>query len=178
MYSPTRQRGNISENIVAQYIENNAYKTLARNYLRKWGEIDIIAVKNNIVHFIEVKSIFSNSSQNIFKSNLVSRETKSDSVKTIKTREYIDGFSMIYVSRETDISKVSCETSNFAPFDPAWNMTIKKRKSMVKAIKSYLAENYKEEIPDFQIDLAAVSLDYFNKTAYITFIDNIILEEM
>ena len=165
MYSPARQRGNISENIVAQYIENNAYKTLARNYLRKWGEIDIIAVKNNIVHFIEVKSIFSH----------VPHETKSDSVKTIKTGEYIDGFSVINVSHET---KSDLETSNFAPFDPVWNMTIKKRKSMVKAIKSYIAENYKEEIPDFQIDLATVSLDYFNKTAYITFIDNIILEDM
>ncbi len=55
--SKTQKRGEIGEEIAVLYLKNKGYKILDRNYTRKWGEIDIIALKNSEVHFIEVKAV-------------------------------------------------------------------------------------------------------------------------
>jgi putative endonuclease len=56
---PTEKQviGKIGEDCVCKYLEKLGYKIIDRNYLKKWGEIDIVAVKNNKIYFIEVKSI-------------------------------------------------------------------------------------------------------------------------
>ncbi|MCO4844696.1 MAG: YraN family protein [Sulfurovum sp.] len=49
--------GDKSENLATQFLEQEGFIILERNYFaRKLGEIDIIAQKENILHFIEVKS--------------------------------------------------------------------------------------------------------------------------
>ena len=40
-----------------KHLLKRSFKILDRNYRKKWGEIDIIAKKDNILHFIEVKSV-------------------------------------------------------------------------------------------------------------------------
>jgi putative endonuclease len=45
-----------SENQVAEYLNGKKYKILAQNYRKPWGEIDIIAEKEGILVFIEVKA--------------------------------------------------------------------------------------------------------------------------
>lgn len=57
MYSEKRKFGNIGEEAVANYLRRKGFKVLGRNYLKKWGEIDIIAEKEGVVHFMEVKSV-------------------------------------------------------------------------------------------------------------------------
>ena len=52
-----RDTGMIGEQVAAEYLERLGYRILERNYLRPWGEIDIVATKNDIVHFVEVKAI-------------------------------------------------------------------------------------------------------------------------
>ena len=54
----TREKGNLSESIVCDYLVSNGYAIIGRNFLRKWGEIDIIAKREEGLHFIEVKSDF------------------------------------------------------------------------------------------------------------------------
>lgn len=49
--------GIIGENIAVKHIVKHNFKLIQRNYRKKWGEIDIIAKKDNILHFIEVKSV-------------------------------------------------------------------------------------------------------------------------
>ncbi len=55
------QIGAYGEEIAKNYVENNGFKVLELNYLKKWGEIDIVAreTKENkqIMHFIEVKTV-------------------------------------------------------------------------------------------------------------------------
>lgn len=51
--------GNYGENLATDYLKSKDYKILNRNFICKLGEIDIIASKNNIIVFIEVKSRFS-----------------------------------------------------------------------------------------------------------------------
>ena len=56
----TREKGDFGEEIACVYLKKHGYFVQDRNYLRKWGEIDIVAIKDEILHFIEVKSIFDN----------------------------------------------------------------------------------------------------------------------
>jgi len=42
---------------VCKYLETKGFRVLERNYLRKWGEIDIVAEKGQLLSFIEVKSV-------------------------------------------------------------------------------------------------------------------------
>ena len=52
-----REIGDLGEGIVCKYLENKGYSVVERNYLRPWGEIDVIARKGEVLHFIEVKSV-------------------------------------------------------------------------------------------------------------------------
>ena len=52
-----RKLGDIGENVACDFLKRRGFEIIERNYLRKWGEIDIIARKSNVVHFIEVKSV-------------------------------------------------------------------------------------------------------------------------
>lgn len=51
-----RRVGDLGEEIIARYLEKNSFKILARNYSKPYGEIDIIAIKNDVISFVEVKS--------------------------------------------------------------------------------------------------------------------------
>ncbi len=52
-----RQTGDIGEGVAAKYLETKGFRILERNYLRKWGEIDIVAEKGSILSFVEVKTV-------------------------------------------------------------------------------------------------------------------------
>lgn len=49
--------GVLGENIACKFLVARSFKIIKRNYRKKWGEIDVIAEKNNVFHFIEVKSV-------------------------------------------------------------------------------------------------------------------------
>ena len=48
--------GDAGENIAAEFLMKNGYKILNRNFRVKGAEIDIIAIKKNLVVFVEVKA--------------------------------------------------------------------------------------------------------------------------
>lgn len=48
--------GSKGEQLAAQYLEKKGFKILATNFFIQWGEIDIVAIKQNKLHFIEVKT--------------------------------------------------------------------------------------------------------------------------
>lgn len=48
--------GDIGEAFAAELLTNAGYRIIARNYMTKSGEIDIIAVRSGVIHFIEVKT--------------------------------------------------------------------------------------------------------------------------
>ena len=52
-----RRLGDIGENIACDFLSKHGFKVIERNYLKKWGELDIVARKVDVVHFIEVKSV-------------------------------------------------------------------------------------------------------------------------
>ena len=52
----TKTKGNLGEDKACEFLINKNYKIIDRNFYFKGGEIDIIAFKDNTIHFIEVKS--------------------------------------------------------------------------------------------------------------------------
>ncbi len=49
--------GDLGEDIATKYLTDKRYVVLQRNYLRKWGELDIVAKYKGILYFIEVKTM-------------------------------------------------------------------------------------------------------------------------
>ncbi|MDP2950896.1 MAG: YraN family protein [bacterium] len=56
MYQP-HQLGRWGEGKAEEYLKSKGYKILEKNFKRKWGELDIIASKKDVLVFIEVKTI-------------------------------------------------------------------------------------------------------------------------
>jgi len=55
--TPKQQIGETGENIAVKHLVKHFFEILDRNYRKKWGEIDIVAKKDDILHFIEVKAV-------------------------------------------------------------------------------------------------------------------------
>jgi len=52
----SREKGNYAEDKGCDFLLRNNFIIVERNFYSRFGEIDIIAVKNEVIHFIEVKS--------------------------------------------------------------------------------------------------------------------------
>ncbi|MDR2789603.1 MAG: YraN family protein [Campylobacteraceae bacterium] len=70
-----------AEERAARFLEKASLKITARNYHSRFGEIDIIAEEENIVHFVEVKATEGNYDP-------LERITSSKMAKITKTVEY------------------------------------------------------------------------------------------
>ena len=55
MITEKRSDGDLAENFVAIELQKNGYKIIARNYQKRYGEIDIIVQKDDVLAFVEVK---------------------------------------------------------------------------------------------------------------------------
>ncbi len=54
--SNSQKIGELGEDIACEFLMKHGFSILERNYTKKWGEIDIIAQKDEKRYFIEVKS--------------------------------------------------------------------------------------------------------------------------
>jgi len=52
----TSELGFFAEHYAAEYLKSKKYKILGHNYRKPWGEIDVIAEKEGVVIFVEVKA--------------------------------------------------------------------------------------------------------------------------
>jgi len=55
--SNTQKIGKLGEDLACKYLEKHGFSVTERNYTKKWGEIDIIAFKEEKIYFVEVKSV-------------------------------------------------------------------------------------------------------------------------
>lgn len=61
----SKEIGNLAENLATKILINKNFQIMKRNFRSNFGEIDIICLKNNIISFIEVKSL------SMFKNNFM-----------------------------------------------------------------------------------------------------------
>lgn len=57
MKTKKREIGDRGEQIACEFLMKRGFEVLERNYLRKWGEIDIVVRKGGKLHFVEVKTV-------------------------------------------------------------------------------------------------------------------------
>jgi len=53
----SKTTGSLGEKVAAEFLMKHGFSIIMRNYWRKWGEIDLIAQKEGVIHFVEVKSV-------------------------------------------------------------------------------------------------------------------------
>ncbi|MFA6269685.1 MAG: YraN family protein [Candidatus Paceibacterota bacterium] len=51
------ETGKIGEEIASNFLIKKGLEIVCRNYNRKWGELDIVAQKDKVLHFVEVKTV-------------------------------------------------------------------------------------------------------------------------
>lgn len=56
MKSNNKIVGNLGEDMAAEYLEKQGYMIFKRNYSNRYGEVDIIAIKDEFLVFVEVKA--------------------------------------------------------------------------------------------------------------------------
>jgi len=52
----SREKGDIAEERAVTFLCENGFEVVERNFYSRFGEIDIIAYKESVLHFVEVKS--------------------------------------------------------------------------------------------------------------------------
>ena len=65
-----KQVGKLGEDVACEYLRRHGFKIRDRNYVKKTGELDIIAEADDTLHFIEVKTVLAH--------NFVSEKSSSD----------------------------------------------------------------------------------------------------
>lgn len=176
-FSHKRQFGNIGEDLACVFLIKIGFTIIDRNYLKKWGEIDIVAKKNNIFHFIEVKSAklhVKGFDENELKDKNVTREMDSNS-KNIVSRLFsrksftkINDFSLwnIALSRESEEDV----------YRPEENVNYFKQKRLLRTIETYMLEKKFNDDQEWQIDVITVKIDFLNKKCIIKHIENVIFD--
>lgn len=56
-FTEKQKIGNLGEEIGCKFLVKRGFSIKDRNYRKKWGELDIVAEKDNLLHFIEVKTV-------------------------------------------------------------------------------------------------------------------------
>ncbi len=52
----SRAKGNLAEDKACKFLFDDGFVIIERNFYSRFGEIDIIATKDEVLHFVEVKS--------------------------------------------------------------------------------------------------------------------------
>ena len=97
------QIGKIGEELACLFLMKRGFKIIERHYLKKCGEIDIVAMKDKVLRFVEVKCVSCETGNSV-----VSRETKERPEENV-TREKLSRLSRVIqvyleekrISRET-----------------------------------------------------------------------------
>lgn len=56
-FKTRKEIGNIGESVACEYLKRRGFSILDRNFVKKTGELDIIAQIEDTLHFVEVKTV-------------------------------------------------------------------------------------------------------------------------
>jgi putative endonuclease len=55
-----QSKGKLGEDLASKFLKSKGYRIIDRNFKARYGEIDLIAIFNNILVFVEVKTRWGN----------------------------------------------------------------------------------------------------------------------
>jgi Holliday junction resolvase-like predicted endonuclease len=193
MKTEKRKIGDIGEGIAARFLMKRGFSVIERNYLKPWGEIDIIAKKKGKIYFVEVKTVshlpaialakaggtFSSVAPAFAKASQGEHETPNGAFSC-----FCAGFRKKYFtgSGAYEIFDVSCEpfekgsheteTDRYRPED---NLHPWKLERLKRTILTYLEEKGIGEEGNWQFDAICVYLNEKDKTAQVERLEEIVL---
>ena len=56
-FKTRKEIGNLGESVACEYLKRRGFSILDRNFVKKTGELDIIAQIEDTLHFVEVKTV-------------------------------------------------------------------------------------------------------------------------
>ncbi len=62
--------GKLGEDVASLFLMKHQFNILDRNYFKKWGEIDVIAKKDGVLRFVEVKTVSRENIRNVSQETL------------------------------------------------------------------------------------------------------------
>ena len=182
--------GEYGEKIAQEYLENKGYTILARNFHKKWGEIDIICsvprgttkLGNNVPRGTLEAGKNKNVPRRTFLSWLESLIKKSDSFGKYSVprgtykphnvpRPPAPRLRRAGGTNDDKIVFVEVKTTRSRSIRPEDNVTYAKQKKLIRTCRMYLEENRYSQDIDWQIDVIAILLDSRTNKAIITHIE-------
>ena len=136
--------GQIGENVACKFLKKRGFKIVDRNYRKKWGEIDIVSLKDKEIHFVEVKT--------------VSRDIDLDVLNETDPKRFCHSGTYEVKNDEYRAEE------NVHPW---------KIKRLNRAIESYLEEKKVSDDTNWTLDLVVVYLDLEGKKARVDYLENI-----
>ncbi len=170
---PTEKQklGAIGEDAVCEYLKKQGFSITDRNYLKKWGELDIVAKRDKKIHFVEVKSVSRDLSvthvtKNSLGSIIMNAVRGGSENKRGHVQEYVD--EGIFTSNKE-------MRQNNDSYNPEDNMHPWKLKRLARAVQSYLLEKDVPEDVEWQFDLATVLTDTNKGRCEVSILEDIVL---
>ncbi|MEK7579400.1 MAG: YraN family protein [Patescibacteria group bacterium] len=85
-----RKIGDLGEDLACLFLVKHGMRIIDRNYLKPWGEIDVVARSSRGVHFVEVKAVSRVTGNNVSRETInpeehVTREKKERLSRAIQT---------------------------------------------------------------------------------------------
>jgi len=163
-----RKIGDTGENIAARFLRSKGFVIIGKNYLKPWGEIDIIVQKKGKIHFVEVKTVLTKNNKN------VTRETLDHPLRKIYVflKETFLPEERLYLIREASQEERRGASDEYRPED---NLHPWKLGRLKRVIHSYLEEKRVSEEGDWQFDAVTVQIDEIKKIAEVEYLEDIIL---
>lgn len=136
--------GQKGENEAVRWLHNKGFLILDRNYLTKWGEIDIVAKKGLEIVFVEVKTVSRPSAL----VNTIAKEQGNVKHETLK--------------------KAQMDESD--AYEPEDNLHPWKLKRLARTIEIYLSDKNLDEEADWRLDCLSV---YLNERGDLVLIEHL-----
>src|SRR3989338_4306127 len=151
----TQTVGTLGEELVVRFLMKRGYTILDRNYRKPWGELDVVAERKGKIHFVEVKALACD----------VSDET---SPKKQKLLETVLGKVSDETPREKSLRYIRSKVKKdrFRPEDSVGPHKIKR---LGRIIQTYLMGKHVSDETLWQFDVATVLIDKETKRAKIEF---------
>lgn len=99
-----KEIGNTGELVAQKYLKKNGFKIVDVNYSKPWGEIDIVAKKDEIYHFIEVKTSIYIKDSVFYPEDRVDYKKQAKIIKTVDS--YLEEKGLEDASWQVDIISV------------------------------------------------------------------------
>jgi putative endonuclease len=144
--SEKQKIGEIGENVACKFLVKHGFTILERNYTKKWGEIDIVAQRQEN------------------RARLLPNQ-----------REGGQGLKLYFIEVKAVTRDLNVIRETLDSYRPEDNMHPWKLKRLSRTIQTYLVSKHVSESTEWQFDLLVVFLDMNNKKARVKRVEDVIL---